>query len=121
MIIAFLFIEKIVSLVFGILFILYIVLVIILGHIRKKNQSVDFDNDNLYLSSGSIFKYNYIIPWKSVVSIGTKTTFLREKDNIVSIVIRYFADKEKAVVTVAMQDMKTYGELLLFFESIKNK
>ena len=86
-----------------------------------KNQSVDFDNDNLYLSSGAIVCNNYIIPWKSVVSLGTKTTFLREKDSIVSIVVRYYADKEKARVVIAMQDMKAYGELLLFFESIKNK
>ena len=121
LIIGFLFIEVIMSLVYGIMFIIYIIAVILIGYARKKNQSIDFDNDNLYLSSGAIVRSNYIIPWKSVVSLGTKTTFLREKDNIVSIVVRYYADKEKARVVIAMQDMKAYGELLLFFESIKNK
>ena len=121
MMICFVFSYYIVSIVLLIVYVVYALLVLLFGHIRMKNQSIDFDNDNLYFSCGCVTCSHFVIPWTSVVSIGTTTTFLREKNGIVSVVISYYADKIKATKVVSMQDIKTYGELLLFFESIKNK
>ena len=98
-----------------------IILIVLFRLLCYNNQSVDFDNDYIYLSNGYFEKQTYVIPWKSVVTIGTRTTYLREKKKLVSIVVNYYSDKLKATQTVLIQDVNKYGELLLYFESIKNK
>ena len=120
-IVSFLFLEYIVSIVLLAVFVFVVANILIFSLIRKKNQSIDFNNDYIYVSNGVLVKSNYAIPWKSVVSMGTKGTYFREKNNITSIVIDYYSDKVKTKQTIAMQDIKTYGEVLLYFESIKNK
>ena len=98
-----------------------IILIVLLRLLCYNNQSIDFDNDYIYLSNGYFEKQTYVIPWQSVVTIGTKSTFLREKKKLVSIVVSYYSDKIKTTQTVCIQDVNKYGELLLYFESIKNK
>lgn len=112
--------SYIVFLILGI-YILYAILILILMAFRYRNQAIDFDDKFIYFSNGVLIKKYYMMPWKSVVNIGTFATPVREKDNVTSIVIEYYSNKNNSRERVSMIDVKTFAELLLFFESIKNR
>lgn len=120
-VISFLFMDYLISLIIILGYILIGIIIILISLLRKNNQSIDFNNDYLFISNGSLVKYSYIIPWKSVVSLSTRGTIIREKNNITSIIVDYYSSKQKTKQIVLMQDIKSYGEILLYFESIKNK
>lgn len=115
------FITTYISLIILGLYLLICLIILIFKVIEKKHQGITFDQKNLYFSNGCLVKKNYLIPWKSVVSIGTFSTPIRIKKGIVSICIDYYTSKGISNKKVYMIDEKTYAEILLFFESIKNK
>lgn len=115
------FINSYIVLVILGIYLLYAILILALMVCRYRHQSIDFDDKFIYFSNGVLYKKYYMMPWKSVVNIGTLTTPMREKENITSIVIEYYSNKNNSKERVSMIDVNTFAQLLLFFDSIKNR
>lgn len=115
------FITSYISLIILGLYLIICLIILLFKNIEKKHQGIIYDENNLYFSNGCLVKNNYLIPWKSIVSIGTFSTPFRVKKGILSINIDYYTSKGISNKKVAMVSEKTYAEILLFFENIKNK
>lgn len=98
--------------------VLYLIIAI-LSIFSKKHQGITSDDTALYFSTGVLIKKSYIIPWTSIVSIGTMSTPIRMKKGIVTIVIDYYTKKLSAVCNVQMVSKETYRDILYAFESKK--
>ena len=77
--------------------------------IQHGNISIEIDSVNKMICFGNGNN-------KLWFNVSSKTL-----NNITSIIVDYYSSKQKTKQIVLMQDIKSYDEILLYFESIKNK
>lgn len=117
----FAFISTTTAIIILIILLVIILFIVLLSIPTKKHQGITYDQKNLYLSNGCLTKRTVILPWTSIVSMGTISTPWRIKKGIVSIEVDFYSNKTNSQQKVLMVSQKTYAEVLLAFERLKNR